>query len=207
MRVPLVCLVAALLVAGCGKAPKTAEGQPPADAAPAPESQAQPDTQAPPATTPMSINQAAPATPAPGTSGPIKAGSKVTFHFAMKVDGKVVQDSHGQQPMQYVQGSGQVFRQLETSLEGLKAGDKKSVTLKPEEAFGPRDAAAVQTVPKANIPGADSLRVGQTISGSNGGQRFNATVMKITKDDVTLDLNHPFAGKPVTFDVEIVSVE
>ena len=55
MRVPLVCLVAALVVAGCGKSPKTAEGQPPADAAPAPEAQTQPapDAQAPPAMTPM----------------------------------------------------------------------------------------------------------------------------------------------------------
>lgn len=197
MRAPLLCLVAALFVAGCGKASKTAEDQPPAAAQPPADTSAAPVLTMPAPGT----------TPAPGSGGPIKAGSKVTFHFAMKVDGKVVQDSHGQQPMQYVQGNGQVFPTLEKSLEGMKAGDKKSVTLKPEEAFGPREPAAVQTVPRSSIPNADSLQVGQTISGSNGGRQFNATVTKITKDEVTLDLNHPFAGKAVTFDVEIVSVE
>jgi peptidylprolyl isomerase len=191
MRNPASWLLAVLFVAGCGNSQKDTQAEGSGALSETPGATESPST----STTPV------------GGGGPIKAGSKVAFHFAMKVDGNVVQDSHQGQPMHYVQGSGQVFPALETSLESLKPGDKKSVTLKAEDAFGTHDSTAVQVVPRASIPNADSLQVGQALSGSNAGQRFNATVTKITKDDITLDLNHPFAGKPITFDVEIVSVE
>lgn len=199
MRAPFPWLVIGLFVAGCGNAQKSAQEETPgALSETPPPAEIQPGAEGIP---PI------PATPAPGSGGPIKAGSKVTFHFVMKADGKVVEDSHSKQPATYVQGDPRMFAVLQSNLEGLKPGDKKSVTLKPEEAFGPRSEAAVQVVPRSSMPNADSLQVGQTITGQNGGQNFQATVTKIGKTDITLDLNHPFAGKAVTFDIEIVSVE
>jgi peptidylprolyl isomerase len=106
-----------------------------------------------------------------------------------------------------VQGSGQIFPVVERALEGLKPGDKKSVTLKPEEAFGPRIPDARQVVPRSTFPNADSMKVGDTVGGTANGRRITAVIQKVDADSVTLDMNHPLAGKDVTFDVEIVSVQ
>lgn len=201
MRVPIPWLVIGLFFAGCGNAQKNPQDTTPGAVSETPPGETQPGEVQPGA------ESAPTSTPPAGSGGPIKAGSKVTFHFVMKADGKVMEDSHAKAPASYIQGSTGMFPVLQSNLEGLKPGDKKSVTLKAEEAFGPRSEAAVQNVPRTSIPDADSLKVGQTITGSNGGQNFMATVTKIGKTDVTLDLNHPLAGKPVTFDVEIVSVE
>ncbi|MFN8179187.1 MAG: peptidylprolyl isomerase [bacterium] len=212
MRAPLTWLLAAVLVAGCGNAQKNAEKTPGAGAsatnpgaAPSPSnpSSAPNPALAQPGQPPQPVQP-----PPPGSGGPIKAGSTVYFNFVMKADGKVVQDSHGKQPTpSYQQGDPRVFPALQTALLGLKPGDKKTVTLKPEEAFGPRDSTAIQTVPRANIPNADSLHVGEVIGGMDQGRRFSATVLAIGKNDIKLDRNHPLAGKTVTFEVEIVSTQ
>ncbi len=187
----IVWILPVIALAGCAK---------PEDSAPG----GTPDPSAAPGAAP---GEMASAPAAPGTGGPIQPGSKVTFHYQLKADGKVQQDSHAGQPGMYVQGAGQVFPALERALEGLKPGDKKSVTLKPEEAFGPRVPDALKNVPRSSFPNADSMKVGDTIGGSANGQRITAVIQKIGADSVTVDMNHPLAGKAVTFDVEIVSVQ
>ena len=91
--------------------------------------------------------------------------------------------------------------------DGMKPGEKKSIKLSAEEAFGPRDEKALQHVPRSSFPQPDSLQVGQILGGMDQGRRVSATIKEIKPDEVVLDLNHPLAGKAVTFEVEVVSTE
>ena len=193
MRALAPWILPALLLAGCG----TKEQTPPPPAQEQSSSAAQP-TPAPPAD---------PNLPAPGTGPAIQAGTKVHFQYRMLTDGQVQMDTHSRGPSTYVQGAGQMFPALEKALEGMKPGEKKTITLKAEDAFGPRDESAIQNVPKSSFPQPDSLQVGQVLGGMDQGRRVSATIKEIKPDEVILDLNHPLAGKSVTFEVEIVSTE
>lgn len=143
-----------------------------------------------------------------GASMEIKNGSTVSIDYKLTVDGKVVDQSKEGQPLSYVQGSQQIISGLEEALAGLKKGDKKSVSISPEKGYGVRDDKALQKVP-ASAFGDDSgkLKVGEVVSGKVNGQEFQAVIAKMDKDFVTLDLNHPLAGKTLNFDVEIVNVQ
>ena len=199
MRIAVVSIVTTLLLAGCGgreQAPSPDE-QPSAGATPPPAAQPESGTM-PPAPKPL---------PPPRSGPAMQHGTTVHFHYVLKAEGEVHADTHGGEPATYVQGSQQMFPKLEAALEGMKPGGKKSVTLAPEDAFGPRDPAAQQRMPKAIFPNADSLQVGQVLGGASGGRRVAATILVVEADSVLVDMNHPLSGKPVTFEVEIVSTE
>lgn len=137
----------------------------------------------------------------------IQNGSKVTMHYKLTVDGKTVDTSEGKDPLQYVHGQGEIIPGLEKELEGLDKGEKKQVTITPEAAYGHHDPAAIQRVPRSAFAQADNLKVGSTVRGQAGDQIFTAVVKEITTDEITLDMNHPLAGKTLNFDIEVVEVE
>ncbi len=137
----------------------------------------------------------------------IQAGSKVSIHYKLTVDGELVDTSEGQDPLAYVQGSGEIIPGLEEELTGLKVGDKKSVSIPPEKGYGPYESEAVQQVPISAFNEADKLKAGDIVSGEMQGQTFRATVVTIDKESVRLDLNHPLAGKTLEFHVEVIGIE
>lgn len=136
----------------------------------------------------------------------IQNGSKVKVHFTLRVDDKVVASSFGKEPLAFVQGQGQIIPGLEEQLEGLKAGEKTQVTITPEKGYGHRDAEAVRTVPKAAFRNADQLKVGDKVSGDIGGHRFEAQIARVGPEDITLDMNHPLAGKTLHVEVQVVEI-
>ena len=137
----------------------------------------------------------------------IKEGSKVAIEYTLTVDGAVADTSKGRAPLEYVQGSGQIITGLEKALLGLKPGDKKSVNVAPKEAYGEINPDAKRTVPKTSILNADKLKLGDMVGANSGGHTFRAVISKIGDNEIELDFNHPLAGKPLRFDVEIVSVK
>lgn len=137
----------------------------------------------------------------------IKEGSKVSIHYTLKVEGEVVDSSEGQDPLSYVHGSKQIIPGLEAAMTGLKSGDKKDVSIEAELAYGPYNKEAIRQVPRSAFQEADSLKKGDVVSGQIEGQDFRATVQDIDAENVTVDLNHPLAGKTLEFQVEVVSVE
>ncbi len=144
-----------------------------------------------------------------GENMSIKNGSRVRVNYKLTVDGKVIDTSEGDRPLEYTHGAREMIAGFERELTGMNKGDKKSFTLSPEDGYGPRSKDAFQKVPKeAFKEKADNLSVG-TIIGvqASDGRNFQAIVSDIGDDDVTLDLNHPLAGKTLNFDVEILSVE
>lgn len=136
----------------------------------------------------------------------IKKGATVKLHYTLSVDGVIMDSSSEGEPLTYVQGSGQIIPGLEEQLEGLKAGDKKEVMVAPDKGYGAPDPNAFQQVPKTAFANSKDLKAGDIVSGQLGEQVFNAVVSGIGAEEITLDFNHPLAGKTLRFAVEVLEV-
>lgn len=137
----------------------------------------------------------------------IAEGARVTIHYKLTVDGILIDNSEGREPLTYTQGQGQIVAGLERHLAGLSAGDRTRVEVPSKDAYGPLREDAVQMLPKQAFEDPDTLVVGRMIQGKTlEGQAFSATIRSIKGDEVTLDLNHPLAGKDLLFEIEIVKV-
>lgn len=145
---------------------------------------------------------------AKGQAQMIADGKKVTFDYTLTVDGKVADTSVGKQPIEYTQGTGQLIKGLESRMAGMKVGEEKTIQVPSAEGYGPVLPNAVQTFPKTFFPKDFELKVGQVVPLQNKeGQTFPATVKEIQADQVLLDLNHPMAGKDLTFDIKIIAIK
>jgi len=136
----------------------------------------------------------------------IKEGSRVKLNYTLKVDGDPIQSTAGKEPISYTQGSRQILPALERELEGLEVGDKKTVELPPEEGYGRRNPEAVRQVPRSLFPDPENIQLGRRVQAESEGGTFDASVADVGPDFVTLDLNHPLAGRTVVFEVEVVEV-
>ncbi len=135
----------------------------------------------------------------------IQKDSKVRMHYTLKIDGKVVDSSEGKEPLEFVQGAGQIIPGLEEKLTGMKTGEKKQVRVGPAKGYGPRRKDAIRALPRKAF-GDKKLSIGDRVQGQSKGKVFQAVVLKIGKSRVTLDFNHPLAGKTLDFTIEIVEV-
>lgn len=136
----------------------------------------------------------------------IKEGSKAKFDYTLTVDSKVTDTSAGRGPLEYTHGAGMIIPGLEKELLGMNVGDKKTVTVKPEEGYGLVREEAIKRVPKEAVSNAGDLKVGDMVGASNGEHTFRAIVKEIGEKEITLDFNHPLAGKELVFDVEIKEI-
>jgi len=136
----------------------------------------------------------------------IQDGSKVKFHYTLKVADQAVASSYGAKPVEYTHGTGSVVAGVEENLTGLATGDRKSFDVPPEKAYGPRDPAAVRKVTRSIFSDPEQIREGETVAGQINNQPVRAVVSQIAGDQVTLDFNHPLAGKTLQFEVEILDV-
>jgi peptidylprolyl isomerase len=110
-------------------------------------------------------------------------------------------------PFAFVVGSGQIIPGLDNALSGMSAGEKKTVTIDCKEAYGPIHPEARQAVPRAEIPADIPLDLGTQLQVQTpDGHAMSVTVVEVTETEVTLDANHPLAGKDLTFAFEIVAI-
>jgi FKBP-type peptidyl-prolyl cis-trans isomerase SlyD len=143
--------------------------------------------------------EAAPAT--------IQDNMAVEMDYTLTVDGEVVDSSDGRGPFRYVHGKGQIVPGLERQLAGLSVGDSRQITVTPEEGYGAVDAEAFMEIPRTQMPPDAEPTIGQMLRGTDSnGQSFRATIHEIHDDTVTLDLNHPLAGKTLQFTVKVLTI-
>jgi FKBP-type peptidyl-prolyl cis-trans isomerase 2 len=136
-------------------------------------------------------------------SSAIADGSKVTVEYTLALPDKtVVETNVGKEPISYTQGNHEIIPGLEKALAGLKAGDKKHVTVTPEDAYGPYDEQKKVTVTKEQVP--PEVKVGTRLRAQNG---MEAKVVSIDGNSVVVDTNHPLAGKSLVFDINVLKVE
>lgn len=137
----------------------------------------------------------------------IEQGSKVSVHYKLTVDGKQVDSSEGRDPLTFTFGSGEMIPGFEAEITGLATGDKKNFTVAPDKGYGQRRDEEVQTVPKNAFKDTEELGVGSVVAiQAPDGNHFQATVTEVGDEEVSLDLNHPLAGKTLDFEVEVVEV-
>jgi len=130
----------------------------------------------------------------------------LTFHYTLRdAGGRVLDTSRGGDPMPFLEGSGQIIDGLEEPLLQMTMGEKRSVVVPPERAYGVREAELVQKVPKANLP-VDDVKVGDQFQTGPDRQAPVVTVVAVEGDQVLLDANHPLAGQELHFEVELVAV-
>lgn len=133
--------------------------------------------------------------------------SVVSFHYKLSDDtGSFNESSEGGSPVVYLHGRNNIVPGLERELAGKKSGDKFTATVTPEEGYGARNESAVQRVPLKHIATRGPFVAGQmvVVNTREGGRQ--ARVVKVGHFNVDLDLNHPLAGRTLTFDIEIVDV-
>lgn len=122
-------------------------------------------------------------------------------------DGTVFDTSEGKEPLEFIFGIGMIIPGLEKGIEGLKEGDKKTVEIKAEEAYGPVMEEAVQEVPKEQLPADIKLEVGMQLAAQGPQGAIPVKIVEILEKTIKVDFNHPLAGKDLKFDVEVVEVK
>ena len=130
-------------------------------------------------------------------------GLKVTLEYTLTLPDRTVADSNvGQPPFSYTQGAHQIVPGLEKALTGMKAGQSKHVEVAAQEGYGAYDQKARVTVEKGRVPA--GVKTGDLLQSADG---RTVKVLEVEEKTVLLDLNHPLAGKNLTFDVKILKVE
>ena len=143
-----------------------------------------------------------------GEVGMVSQGKTVKIHYTLTVNGEVIDSSSGKEPLEYVQGEGMIIPGLERQLAGMAVGEKKSVVVGAQEAYGEKDARAVIEVPKDQFAQGGEPQTGMMIQvPTQSGEPLVGVVESVGEETLVLDFNHPLAGKELHFDVEIVEVK
>ena len=139
----------------------------------------------------------------------VKKGDSVKVHYVGTLnDGNEFDNSYKRGfTLDFTVGEGKMIKGFDSAILNMEVGQKKTVTLKPEEAYGHRVDEAIRKFSKDLFPEGVELNVGQSVRGqSDSGQPVTALVVEVEESEVTLDLNHPLAGKELKFDIELVEI-
>jgi FKBP-type peptidyl-prolyl cis-trans isomerase SlyD len=133
----------------------------------------------------------------------VEPNTWVTVSYVLRgADGAVLDD--GQEPLEYVHGYHMIVPGLEAALAGLAVGDARTISLEPEEAFGPHDEELVLVLDPSDLP--KGTRVGDELMLEDEHEGVPVQVLSIEKDRALVDANHPLAGKPVAYDFEVLAI-
>lgn len=137
-----------------------------------------------------------------------KKGDKVKVHYHGKLStGETFDSSEGREPLEFEIGSGMVIKGFDDGVTGMKIGDRKTINIPVEEAYGPKVQEMIIDMPKTQFPQDMELEVGMPlVMSDNSGQQFQVVIVEIKEDTVTLDANHPLAGKELVFDLEMIEI-
>jgi FKBP-type peptidyl-prolyl cis-trans isomerase 2 len=138
----------------------------------------------------------------------VKSGDKVKVHYHGRlINGDTFDSSEGREPLEFEVGGGMVIKGFDDGVTGMAVGEKKTVNIPAEEAYGAANEEMIIEFPKTNFPPDMQLEVGLPLMMSNGqGQNFQVVVVEIKDEAVILDANHPLAGKELIFDLELVEI-
>ena len=137
----------------------------------------------------------------------ITKGNTVDVHYTGKLTtGEVFDSSEGKEPLKFQVGSGQIIPGFEEGLMGKKVGDKITVNIQPENAYGQVREDLFVKVPLDKMPG--EVQVGQSLQAVGADNRpVQVVVKEVNEDHIVIDGNHPLAGKELVFDIEVVDVQ
>lgn len=137
-----------------------------------------------------------------------KKGDKVKVHYHGKLtNGEIFDTSSGREPLEFEVGSGSVIKGFDDGVTGMSIGEKKTINIPVDEAYGARSEDMLIEFPKDRFPGDMQIEEGmQLMMGNGSGQNVPVIVTEIKEDSVILDANHPLAGEELIFDIELVDI-
>jgi peptidylprolyl isomerase len=138
----------------------------------------------------------------------VKSGDKIKVHYHGKLtSGETFDSSEGRDPLEFEVGSGMVIKGFDDGVTGMAVGEKKTINIPFDEAYGPRNPDMVIDMPKDRFPSDMEITVGMPLVMNDGqGQQFQVTIVEIEEESVKLDANHPLAGQDLIFDLELVEI-
>lgn len=138
-----------------------------------------------------------------------KTGDTVQVHYTGTLtDGTLFDSSAGREPLQFRLGTGMVIKGFDDGVAGMNIGDKKQIHIPVDEAYGPMQDDLVFTFNRSDIPDDMPLEVGMQLNMHEDGnpQPIVVTIVSFDQANVTVDANHPLAGKDLIFDLELVAI-
>ncbi len=138
-----------------------------------------------------------------------QSGDKVRVHYTGKLTSGVVFDSsEGREPLEFTLGSGMVIAGFDSGITGMQVGEKKTVHIPVNEAYGPSDENLVFEFNRSDLPKDIPFEVGMQLNmhADGEGQVVPVTVTDVAEDKISVDANHPLAGQDLVFEIELVSV-
>jgi FKBP-type peptidyl-prolyl cis-trans isomerase 2 len=123
-------------------------------------------------------------------------------------DGTVFDTSVGREPLEFTLGAGQMIPGFEKAVLGMKVGEKKTVTIPADEAYGPRRDEQIVELPREKLPSGLTPEVGQQlVMRQADGREIVVVITEVSDETVTIDANHPLAGKDLTFEIELSKIQ
>jgi len=137
-----------------------------------------------------------------------KNGDNVKVHYrGTLTTGEQFDSSEGREPLAFKVGAGQMIKGFDEAIPGMAVGEKKTINISPENAYGEKSQEAIVEFPKSNIPEDLKLEPGMKLQLQNeNGDPIPVVVSEIKDDVVVLDANHELAGKELVFDIELVEI-
>ncbi len=138
----------------------------------------------------------------------VKKGDKVKVHYHGRLtNGQTFDSSEGRQPLEFTVGSGMVIKGFDEGVLGMNVGDKKTIEIAVDDAYGPKDPQMMMDFPIDRFPKDLNPEVGMQLNMSDGsGRNFPVIIREIKGDTAVLDANHPLAGEDLIFDLELVDI-
>ncbi|MEO6252228.1 MAG: peptidylprolyl isomerase [Ferruginibacter sp.] len=138
----------------------------------------------------------------------VKDGDVVKVHYTGKLsNGEQFDSSAGREPLEFTVGAGQMIKGFDDAMPGMNLGEKKTISIAPEDGYGPRSEEAIIEFPKENVPADMKLEAGMPLTLSNqAGQPVPVIIVEIKDDVIILDANHFLAGQELIFDIELVEI-
>jgi len=137
----------------------------------------------------------------------VETTSKVKVHYTGRLEDGTIFDTsiaEGREPLEVELGLGQLIKGFENGLIDMMEGEKKTIELSIEDSYGEPKPEFISEVPKSNVP--EGIQVGESLQGMGPQGPVNVQVIAVNEETVTLDANHPLAGKKLIFDLEVVSI-
>jgi peptidylprolyl isomerase len=138
----------------------------------------------------------------------VKEGDVVRVHYTGKlINGEQFDSSVGREPLEFTVGAGMMIKGFDAAMPGMSLGEKKTINIAPEDAYGERTEEAIIAFPRENVPADMQLEPGMPLTLSNqAGQPVPVIVVEVKEDVIVLDANHFLAGQELVFDIELVEI-
>lgn len=139
----------------------------------------------------------------------VKKGDRIKVQYTGRLgDGSIFDKSKMEEPLEFTVGSGQIIPGFDRAVEGMKLNEEKKVTILAEDAYGQRDETLIKEFPRVSLPENFKPEKGMAIRlQDQSGRAIPGIIIDITENNITIDLNHPLAGKDLIFDIKVVGIE